>query len=209
MDLKKLHIGTVSYGKDTSDEVTSLLKASFAQSVDSSSSANSFRNRRDLTTRIRDVVQALALCHNVTPVVEGDGIMYQAASPDEIAIVRWTASVGLALSHRDLSRMTLEFQSGQTFDFDILQVFPFTSETKRMGIIVRDLQTQEIVFYMKGADSVMAKIVEYNDWLQEECENMSREGLRTLVIGKRRLTQEQYDSFERKLAWFSNRRWLF
>ena len=38
------------------------------------------------------------------------------------------------------------------------QVFPFTSESKRMGIIVRDTASKEILFYMKGADTVMSSI---------------------------------------------------
>jgi magnesium-transporting ATPase (P-type) len=38
------------------------------------------------------------------------------------------------------------------------QVFPFTSESKRMGIIVRDTASKEIIFYMKGADTVMSSI---------------------------------------------------
>jgi len=29
---------------------------------------------------------------------------------------------------------------------------------------------------MKGADTVMSRIVLYNDWLEEECGNMAREG---------------------------------
>ena len=45
-----------------------------------------------------------------------------------------------------------------------------------MGIIIRDKQTGEITFYMKGADTVMNRIVLYNDWLEEECGNMAREG---------------------------------
>ena len=43
-----------------------------------------------------------------------------------------------------------------------------------MGIIVRDKNTGEILFYMKGADVVMATIVQYNDWLIEEVDNMAR-----------------------------------
>ena len=31
---------------------------------------------------------------------------------------------------------------------------------------------------MKGADTVMSSIVQYNDWLNEEVDNMAREGLR-------------------------------
>ena len=41
----------------------------------------------------------------------------------------------------------------------------------------------------------MAKIVQRNDWLEEETGNMAREGLRTLVVGRKRLSREQYDAF--------------
>ena len=63
------------------------------------------------------------------------------------------------------------------FCIDPYQTFPFTSESKRMGILVKDNRTGEITFYMKGADTVMTRIVQYNDWLEEECGNMAREGL--------------------------------
>lgn len=33
---------------------------------------------------------------------------------------------------------------------------------------LQDESTGEITFYMKGADVVMAGIVQYNDWLEEE-----------------------------------------
>ena len=61
-----------------------------------------------------------------------------------------------------------------------------------MGIIVREVETGEITFYEKGADVVMMTIVQYNDWLEEETGNMAREGLRTLVVGKKVLSEEQY-----------------
>lgn len=85
-------------------------------------------------------------------------------------------------------------------DYEILNVFPFTSETKRMGIIVKDTKTNTITFYMKGADAVMARIVQANDWLEEECGNMAREGLRTLVFGKKDLTEEDYENFSARLT---------
>ena len=65
-----------------------------------------------------------------------------------------------------------------------------------MGIILRCDQSGEISFYMKGADTVMCSIVQYNDWLEEEVDNMAREGLRTLVVAKKTLTLEQYQDFE-------------
>lgn len=49
-----------------------------------------------------------------------------------------------------------------------------------MGIILENAKTNQIVFYMKGADVVMTKIVKPSDWLDEECGNMAREGTATL-----------------------------
>lgn len=92
--------------------------------------------------------------------------------------------------------MSLRTTAGQTLSFDILEVFPFTSESKRMGIVVRDRQSGDITFYQKGADVVMSKIVVYNDWLEEECGNMAREGLRTLVMARKRLSEDAWTAFE-------------
>jgi len=62
-----------------------------------------------------------------------------------------------------------------TKEYEILHIFPFTSAAKRMGIIVRELASGAITFLVKGADTVMAEMVQYNDWLEEECGNMARE----------------------------------
>lgn len=94
------------------------------------------------------------------------------------------------------SSVSLNSINGNAMKYYILQVFPFTSESKRMGIIVKDTKTGEITFYLKGADVVMAGIVQYNDWLNEESGNMAREGLRTLVVAKKMLTEDQYNDFE-------------
>ncbi|KAG0216894.1 putative aminophospholipid-translocase [Mortierella sp. NVP41] len=207
MELKKLHMGTMSYSVDTMDEISTHLDTAYSQQ---SSGFNRTRStapthiggnkaRRDISSRVRDIVQALAVCHNVTPVTEDNGsITYQASSPDEVAIVRWTESVGLTLVFRDINNIHVRNAGGDIFEFEVLQVFPFTSETKRMGIIVRDLTSGELTFYEKGADVVMAKIVQYNDWLEEECGNMAREGLRTLVVARKRLSEELYQEFEAK-----------
>lgn len=102
------------------------------------------------------------------------------------------------------------FNSFKTYN--ILDSFPFSSETKRMGIIVENVKTKQLIFYMKGADVVMSKIVKPSDWLDEECGNMAREGkyfflckvdnftgLRTLVFGMKYLTTDEYDDFKQRL----------
>lgn len=149
-----------------------------------------------MASRVRDTVLGLALCHNVTPVTNDDGsLTYQASSPDEVAIVKWTQSVGLTLKNRDRVRIDLKTPGSSTLSYEVLDIFPFTSESKRMGIIVKDAQTNELMFLEKGADAVMAPIVQRNDWLEEECANMAREGLRTLVMARRKLSAEAYETF--------------
>ncbi|XP_064433636.1 probable phospholipid-transporting ATPase IIB isoform X7 [Mirounga angustirostris] len=247
MVFKRLHLGTVSYGADTMDEIQSHLRNPYSQQMQSQASGNAASStppkkaqssapkvRKSVSSRVHDAVKAIALCHNVTPVYEpragvtaeaeyaeadqdfSDGNRtYQAASPDEVALVQWTESVGLTLVSRDLASMQLRTPSGQILTYCILQMFPFTSESKRMGVIIRvdlplafpracawlaDESTAEITFYMKGADVAMSSIVQYNDWLEEECGNMAREGLRTLVVAKRALTEEQYQDFESRYS---------
>ncbi|RIA93847.1 hypothetical protein C1645_761428 [Glomus cerebriforme] len=212
MELKKLHMGTMAYNVDTMDEIANQLDAAFGkqQGKDTHMQRTSRtaipaptimvgKSRRDMSSRIKDIVFALALCHNVTPVIDSDSeVTYQASSPDEVAIVKWTEHVGLTLVFRDINEMHLRSKHGDTFEFQILQIFPFTSESKRMGIIVKDKATDEIYFYEKGADVVMSRIVQYNDWLDEECGNMAREGLRTLVVARKKLSEELYNDFARR-----------
>ncbi|KAH9845566.1 putative phospholipid-transporting ATPase IIB [Teratosphaeria destructans] len=222
MELKKVHVGTVSYGGDAMEEVGGYVKQAFALPEGAEDGAlyapsagfgalgGTTRTRREIGTRVRDLVLALALCHNVTPTIEEDDdgqptTAYQASSPDEIAIVQWTEAVGLRLVHRDRKSITLQsaHSNQPVVRVEILNIFPFTSDSKRMGIIVRfirnaDLKRDEesdIVFYQKGADTVMTAIVAANDWLDEETGNMAREGLRTLVVGRKPLSREQYSAF--------------
>lgn len=229
MEMKKIHVGTVSYANEAMDEVASYIKQGFsvpAASTDASQPAmlitpssnfvsttvTATRTRREIGSRVRDVVLALGICHNVTPTVEEENghmvTSYQASSPDEIAIVKWTEAVGLRLTHRDRRSMTLQcVDTGRAVvRVRILEVFPFTSDGKRMGIIVQfldgseksvndSIEAGEIWFYQKGADTVMTSIVATNDWLDEETANMAREGLRTLVVGRKHLSVQQYQEF--------------
>ncbi|XP_036177191.1 probable phospholipid-transporting ATPase IIB isoform X2 [Myotis myotis] len=203
MVFKRLHLGTVSYGTDTMDEIQSHVRSSYTQPHSQASGNNTSSTpprkaqssgpkvRKSVSSRVHEAVTAIALCHNVTPVYESragvtgeteyaevdqdfsdENRTYQASSPDEVALVQWTESVGLTLVNRDLTSMQLRTPGGQILTYCVLQMFPFTSEGKRMGIIVRDESTAEITFYMKGADAVMSTIVQYNDWLEEESRYM-------------------------------------
>ncbi|CAH2267825.1 jg5762 [Pararge aegeria aegeria] len=171
-----------------------------------------------------EAVLASALCHNVTPVYVvvdqgadesqsdmGSSVMsescggavpqqqlcdYQASSPDEVALVKWTDMMGVSLYNRDLHNISLKLRAAnEIMQFNILQIFPFTSESKMMGIIVQEENTQAITYYVKGADVALSKLLN-SSWLSTECKLLAADGLRTLVVAKKTMSKNEYLEFE-------------
>jgi phospholipid-translocating ATPase len=142
---------------------------------------------REQNIVVCDTIRALALCHNVTPTFsehDKSEIEYQASSPDEIALVKFAATMGMNLMERDQHLIHITNAAGNSERYEVLANFPFSSETKRMGIILRHQETKTIVFYLKGAEVVLRNKVRANNraTVDEACENLAIEGLRTLVI---------------------------
>ncbi|KAG0437024.1 putative phospholipid-transporting ATPase IIB [Dictyocoela muelleri] len=192
MEMKKIHVGTIGYSSELNGEIASIFNRAVMRKN---------QKKRDLGSRIHDLVQALSLCHNASPIYNEGVRVYQSSSPDEVAILNWTETVGLTLYKRDLNCIVNKDVMGNEHKYTILYTFPFTSENKRMGIIVKKDSTGDIFFFLKGADSVMMPLVKQNDWLEEEIDNMAREGLRTLVIGRKKISENEFRLFsERYMA---------
>ncbi|PXF43079.1 putative phospholipid-transporting ATPase IIB [Gracilariopsis chorda] len=138
-----------------------------------SNSIAPIRSRESTSSRraqkqVQEALLAVALAHTVTPVEDGGEPTLQAASPDEVALVKFAESVGLILRERSINRVVLRVPGDFELSYDILAEFPFTSEATRMGVIVQNQQSKNITLYVKGADTVMSRKVRYNDWLDEE-----------------------------------------
>jgi len=152
-----------------------------------------------VATKHGQCMEAMALTHNVNPVISNsEGISYSGASPDEMALVEYSRDLGLTLCARDDEEIVLKDDYDCKHSYKILHSFPFTSATKRMGMIVKDPKGQ-IVFFVKGAESIMKYICKQSDWMDEEVENLAHEGLRTLVFGRRVLDQDMYKRFNDRL----------
>jgi phospholipid-translocating ATPase len=158
------------------------------------------RMRRNRSNVVRDAITALSLCHNVTPIVENDEKQYQASSPDEVALVKFADHLNMKLNERTQMRVQIVNADNREEDYEILANFPFSSDTKRMGILVKHLESGRLIFYLKGAEVVMEKKVQENSrpFLRETCENLASTGLRTLVISQKYVAQEEYINWERK-----------
>ncbi|KAM3577670.1 hypothetical protein VYU27_000545 [Nannochloropsis oceanica] len=153
-----------------------------------------------------DFLKVLALCHTVVIEsdvmssegnIEGSGaaVIYQAESPDEKALVEFAREAGYELLCRTTSRITIEI-NGSAQSWTVLAVNKFDSDRKRMSIVVRDGEGS-MRLLCKGADTAMLSrgscgSVEEATKMVDHLKTFGQEGLRTLVLGYRDLTVDQY-----------------
>ncbi|PGH21659.1 hypothetical protein AJ80_03092 [Polytolypa hystricis UAMH7299] len=126
-------------------------------------------------------ILALALCHTCLPEQDEDGdISFQAASPDEVALVTAAKEMGYLVIDREPNKLTIRISSstgpnGEPVDevYEVLDVIEFSSARKRMSIIVR-MPDQRICIFCKGADSAIMKLLKRADLAAEKATEIER-----------------------------------
>jgi phospholipid-translocating ATPase len=133
----------------------------------------------------------------VTPIEDETGRTLQAASPDEVSLVKFAEQQGFILDNRKIYEIGVKDPTGTVTQYEILKNFPFSSARKRMGILLRNLTTNKIIFLLKGADSIMMTKLSENEqiFVGEETEILSREGFRTLVFASKELSESEWEKF--------------
>jgi phospholipid-translocating ATPase len=143
----------------------------------------------------RDLLLCLALCNTVIP--DPDTGDLKASSPDEEALVVGAADAGCALTMRDRARITLNDE----LSYVERACLEFSSTRRRMSVIVRDEATGQHRLYLKGADAmVFPRLGPTQPYLtadeaRSRCDEFATQGLRTLLIAVRLLTDDQVDAF--------------
>ena len=61
----------------------------------------------------------------------------------------------MELVERDRTYVSLKNPKGIQENYDILANFPFSSQTKKMSVLVKQRETGKIIYYVKGAEIVM------------------------------------------------------
>jgi len=90
--------------------------------------------------------------------------VYNAASPDELALVDGAKEQGFEFIGREADNVIVVKDSqGYTLRYKVLNVLEFNSTRKRMSIIMMNIQTGYIELYSKGADSIMEKLLKKGD----------------------------------------------
>jgi phospholipid-translocating ATPase len=148
----------------------------------------------------------LALCHTVLPdriSEDPPKIEFKAQSPDEAALVATARDCGYSLIDRTTHGVTVSVQ-GVEKEFEVLSTLEFNSARKRMSAVVRMPDTGKIFLFCKGADSIIYSRLtkgaqqELRRQTAEHLEVFAREGLRTLCIAQKELSEEEYLSWSRE-----------
>lgn len=139
---------------------------------------------------------SLALCHTVFPVEKESGeVTYCAASPDELSLVTSIAKLGYELVSRTQNSLTIRHR-GELRTWELLEEIPFSSERKRMSVIVKEAGRKFPQIITKGADQVVVPLLNGDSStlkpLFAALKGFSEEGLRTLVVGSRELEYPEY-----------------
>ncbi|ELP87921.1 phospholipid-transporting ATPase, putative [Entamoeba invadens IP1] len=150
-------------------------------------------------TNMDEFLKCMAICHEAVPNFQGVKLSFQSGSPDEVALCEEASQNGYIFTKRTQKRITL-MVGGEEREVDIQVIMPFTSERKRMSVLVR-LWDGRIALYSKGADLTMIPLMcdtEEPQRIQETVNLFACEGLRTLVLACRIIGEEEYKTFMEK-----------
>lgn len=136
----------------------------------------------------------LCLCNSVFITYEKNGkLTYQSTSPDELALIEASKLAGYVFSERSEGKVYLKDIQEETQEFEVLVEVPFTSDRKRMSVVVK--HGEDVFLFTKGADSVMLDLLNEVYNIEEHLHELACEGLRTLVVASKRLDPAKFDEW--------------
>ncbi|CDQ76982.1 unnamed protein product [Oncorhynchus mykiss] len=153
-------------------------------------------------TQSRQFLTTLALCHTVMTEWKNGAPVYQAASPDEEALVGAARELGWVFLSRTRDSLTVS-ELGLKRHYQLLTLLDFTSQRRRMSVLVREPEGG-LKLYCKGADIVIL------ERLQKDCPHLesteraldlfAQSSLRTLCIAERTVSEAKWEEWSKTMA---------
>ncbi|KAB0344513.1 hypothetical protein FD754_021439 [Muntiacus muntjak] len=204
MQFKKCTIAGVAYGhvpepEDYGCSPDEWQSSQFGdeKTFSDSSLLENLQNNHPTAPIICEFLTMMAVCHTAVPEREGDKIIYQAASPDEGALVRAAKQLNFVFTGRTPDSVIID-SLGQEERYELLNVLEFTSARKRMSVIVRT-PSGKLRLYCKGADTViydrLAETSKYKEITLKHLEQFATEGLRTLCFAVAEISESDFQEW--------------
>ncbi|XP_045399609.1 phospholipid-transporting ATPase IK [Lemur catta] len=166
-----------------------------------------FHNKKllDIVRAKRDKVvqefwRVLAICHTVMVQRKDNLLVYQAASPDEEALVTAARNFGYVFLSRTQDTITL-MELGEERVYQVLAMMDFNSSRKRMSVLVRNPEGT-ICLYTKGADTVILERLHKKHvtklTTEEALAAFAKESLRTLCLAYKEVDEAMYERWHQQ-----------
>nr|XP_023399530.1 phospholipid-transporting ATPase IC isoform X1 [Loxodonta africana] len=151
-------------------------------------------------SEVRQFFFLLAICHTVMVERIDDQLNYQAASPDEGALVSAARNFGFTFLARTQNTITVS-ELGTERTYNVLAILDFNSDRKRMSIIVRTPEGN-IRLYCKGADTVIYERLHQMNPTKQETQDaldiFANETLRTLCLCYKEIEEKEFAEWNKK-----------
>jgi phospholipid-transporting ATPase len=200
MEFKQCSIAGIQYA----DEVPEDRRATFVDGVEVG--IHDFKRLQEnlksheSSPAIHHFLALLSTCHTVIPErtdEKGGAIKYQAASPDEGALVEGAVMMGYQFTARKPRSVQITVE-GEEFEYELLAVCEFNSTRKRMSTIFR-CPDGKIRCYCKGADTVILERLSpdnpHVELTLQHLEEYASEGLRTLCLAMREIPEQEFQEW--------------
>uniref|UniRef100_A0A8D1CSJ8 Phospholipid-transporting ATPase n=1 Tax=Sus scrofa TaxID=9823 RepID=A0A8D1CSJ8_PIG len=156
------------------------------------------RANKDQT--VREFWRVLAICHTVMVQEKNNQLLYQAASPDEEALVTAARNFGYVFLARTQDSITL-MELGEERVYQVLAMMDFNSIRKRMSVLVRTPEGS-IYLYTKGADTVIYERLHKKgpmEWTTEDAlASFAEQTLRTLCLAYKEVDEDTYEEWRQR-----------
>ncbi|KAG5658725.1 hypothetical protein KAF25_007278 [Fusarium avenaceum] len=196
MEFKQCSIAGIQYSEDVpEDRRPTMIDGVEVGLFDYKALRGNLANGHETAPAIDHFLSLLATCHTVIPEMdEKGGIRYQAASPDEGALVSGALDLGFKFTARKPRSVIIE-ANGKELEYELLAVCEFNSTRKRMSTIYR-CPDGKIRCYCKGADTVILERLNdmnpHTEVTLRHLEEYASEGLRTLCLAMREVPEQEF-----------------
>ncbi|KAI4211834.1 MAG: hypothetical protein LQ351_005477 [Letrouitia transgressa] len=194
MEFRQCSIGGVQYGDDVPEDRRAI--EGIAGGMYDFKKLRQELGTYDENSAVHQFMVLLAICHTVIPERNDEkpgDIKYQAASPDEGALVEGAVMLGYRFIARKPRLVTIKVGE-EEFEYELLAVCEFNSTRKRMSTIFR-CPDGKVRCYCKGADTVILERLSKDNAIVEatlqHLEEYATEGLRTLCLAMREIPEQE------------------
>uniref|UniRef100_A0A671VKQ2 Phospholipid-transporting ATPase n=1 Tax=Sparus aurata TaxID=8175 RepID=A0A671VKQ2_SPAAU len=149
---------------------------------------------------VTEFFKLLSLCHTVMVENKDGELVYQAASPDEGALVTAARNFGYVFLSRTQDTISIKEMDHET-TYEMLALLDFNSDRKRMSIILK-FPDGRVRLYCKGADTVIYERLSPNsrhkETTQTALDEFANATLRTLCLCYKDISADEYAAWSRK-----------